>query len=171
MVQDEPDDRFLLGDAFLAGIGQLARRNLAYDILIFPRHLPAACEMVHRFPEQRFILDHLAKPFIARGELEPWATDLRALAAFPNVACKVSGMVTEARWPGWRRDDFTPYLDVVLSAFGADRVMVGSDWPVCLVAGEYAEVMGIVLEYVQALSPAERAAVLGETAQRWYRIE
>lgn len=171
VVQDEADDRFMLRDDFLRGIGRLAEFGLTYDILIFPRHLPVACELVARFPEQPFVLDHIAKPFIRDGVLEPWATDLRRLAAFPNVWCKVSGLITEADWHGWRRADFRPYLDVVLEAFGPGRLMFGSDWPVCTLAGSYAQVVGLVSDYVEQLSPDEQAAVWGATAIQFYTLE
>ena len=170
VVQDEPDEQFMLRQDFLRGIEQLRRWKLAYDILIYPRHLPAACELARRFPEQVFVLDHMAKPPIKSGELEPWATGLRALAAFPNVACKASGMVTEADWTRWRPADLRPYLDVVFEAFGTERVMIGSDWPVCTLAASYEETMGVVTEYIGNLSAPERGLVLGENAMRWYGI-
>jgi L-fuconolactonase len=125
VVQDEPDDGFMLRAGFLRGIASLRRWDLSYDILIFPRHLPAARELVGRFPEQRFILDHMAKPPIREGALEPWASDLRALATLPNVACKMSGMVTEADWEQWQPGDLRPYIHTVLDAFGAERLMIG----------------------------------------------
>lgn len=170
VVQDEPDEQFMLRQDFLRGIEQLRRWKLAYDILIYPRHLPAACELARRFPEQVFVLDHMAKPPIKSGELEPWATGLRALAALPNVACKASGMVTEADWTRWRPADLRPYLDVVFEAFGTERVMIGSDWPVCTLAASYEETMGVVTEYIGNLSAPERGLVLGENSVRWYRI-
>jgi L-fuconolactonase len=170
VVQDEPDDRFMLGDDFQRGIGQLAEFGLTYDILIFARHLSAAYELVARFPEQPFVLDHIAKPLIVDGVLEPWATYIRRLAAFPNVWCKVSGMVTEADWHGWQPVDFRPYLDVVFEAFGPSRIMFGSDWPVCTLAGSYAQVVGLVQVYVEQLSVDEHAAVWGETARQFYGL-
>ncbi len=171
VVQDEPDDQFMLREDFLRGISALARFGLTYDLLIFPRHLSAACHLVARFPDQPFVLDHLAKPFIKDGMLEPWATDIRRLAAFPNVVCKVSGMVTEADWQHWQPADFRPYLDVVLGAFGPERIMFGSDWPVCTLAGSYEQVCGIVTEFIGRLSPGEQAAILGETAWQFYGLE
>jgi L-fuconolactonase len=170
VVQDEPDEQFMLRQDFLRGIEQLRQWKLAYDILIYPRHLPAACELVRRFPEQVFVLDHMAKPPIKSRALEPWATGLRALAALPNVACKASGMVTEADWTRWRPADLRPYLDVVFEAFGTERVMIGSDWPVCTLAASYEETMGVVTEYIGNLSAPERGLVLGENAMRWYGI-
>jgi L-fuconolactonase len=148
----------------------LAEFGLTYDLLLFPKHLPVACEVVRRFPEQPFVLDHISKPLIKDGILEPWATDLRHLAAFPNVYCKVSGMVTEADWHAWKPGDFTPYLDVVFEAFGTERIMIGSDWPVCTVAGTYSEVMHIALDYVVQLSETEQTDVLGNNATSFYGV-
>jgi L-fuconolactonase len=171
VVQDEPDDQFMLREDFLRGISMLADFGLTYDILIFPRHLPVACELVERFPDQGFVLDHIAKPFIKDGQVTPWDADIRRLATYPHVVCKVSGMVTEADWHQWRPADFRPYLDVVFDAFGAERIMFGSDWPVCTVAGTYAEVVEIVSDYVQGLSEKEQAKVWGETAREFYGLE
>ena len=171
VVHDEPDDRFMLRDDFVRGIGALAEFGLTYDLLLFPKHLPVACELVERFPDQPFVLDHIAKPLIKDGKVSPWDQDLRRLAAFPNVYCKVSGMVTEADWKTWRPPDFRPYLDVVFDAFGPERIMFGSDWPVCTVAGAYADVTGIVADYVQQLSWQEQTAVWGGTAARVYGLD
>jgi L-fuconolactonase len=171
VVQDETDDQFMLSDEFLRGIAALAEFDLTYDILIFPKHLPVACELVGRFPDQPFVLDHIAKPRIKDGVLEPWATDIKQLAAYPNVVCKVSGMVTEAHWQGWKASHFRPYLDVVLEAFGPGRLIFGSDWPVCTLAGAYGEVVGLVAAYAQKLSVDEQAAIWGGTAQRFYGLE
>ena len=168
VVQAEPDDQFMLGEAFLQGIDLLHEFNLTYDILIFPRHLPMACQLVSQFPNQPFVLDHLAKPFIKAGLISPWEADIRQLAAFPNVYCKVSGMVTEANWQQWRPVDF---LDVIFEAFGPRRVMFGSDWPVCTVAAAYSQVVKLVSDYVEQLSATEQAAIWGETAQRFYGLD
>jgi L-fuconolactonase len=170
VVHDEPNDNFMLLPEFRRGIGRLREFDLAYDLLLFPRHLPVAMKLVEEFPEQRFVLDHIAKPNIAEGAISPWQEDLRRLAKFPNVFCKVSGMVTEAKWKQWQPDDFHPYLDVVFEAFGVDRIMIGSDWPVCTLSGEYGPVMDIVLNYVGKLPPAAQAAVLGENCARVYRL-
>jgi L-fuconolactonase len=170
VVQDEPNDEFLLDPAFGRSIGLLSQFGLTYDILIYPRHLPVAAEFAARFPDQPFVLDHLAKPFIKDHELEPWAKHFRELAWRENVYCKLSGMVTEADWLVWDRDDFTPYLEVALEAFGPKRLMIGSDWPVCKVAGAYGEVMQLVEEYVARLSPSEQAGILGENAIRFYGL-
>jgi L-fuconolactonase len=171
VVQDEPDDRFLVRDDVLNGIAALESFGLVYDILIYPRQLPAATELVRRFPRQRFVLDHLAKPEIRTGGLSPWRERILDLAGSPNVTCKVSGMVTEASWAGWKAADLRPYLDVVFEAFRAERLMIGSDWPVCTLAGDYGRVMGVVKEYLSGRSAAEQRAVLGATAARVYGLE
>jgi L-fuconolactonase len=170
VVQDEPDDRFMLREDFLRGIGTLKQFDLAYDILIFPKQLPAAVELVRRFPGQRFVLDHIAKPLIKDALIEPWATQIRELAAAQNVNCKLSGMVTEARWQTWSPTDFRPYLDIVWEAFGPDRLMIGSDWPVCLLSGEYERTMEIVQRYLEQFGAGERKKVLGANAVRFYRL-
>ena len=144
VVQDEPDDNFMLQPKFLKGIEALEDYDLAYDILIFPKQLDAAIQLVSMFPNQRFVLDHIGKPFIKDRLLSPWNEKISRLGEFPNVYCKLSGMVTEADWHQWKRKDFMPYIDVIFNAFGADRIMVGSDWPVCTLAGSYKDVMGIV---------------------------
>ena len=170
VVQDEPDDRFMLEPKFQRGIAALREFDLTYDLLLFPKHLPVALQLVKAFPEQAFVLDHLAKPAIAEQRLLPWREDLRALAQFPNVCCKLSGMVTEAKWRRWNPEDFKPYLDAAMDCFGPDRLMIGSDWPVCNLSGEYGPTMQIVLSYVQKLSGAEQAAILGDNCARFYGI-
>jgi L-fuconolactonase len=170
VVQAEPDDGFLLRPDFLSGIAALQEFDLTYDILIYPRHLPAAVEFVSRFPEQRFVLDHLAKPFIKARAIEPWASNIRELAKFPNVFCKLSGMVTEADWTSWTPEHFKPYLETALQAFGPDRLMIGSDWPVCKVAGSYRKVMSLVIQFLDLHPPDTREKVLGENAQRFWRL-
>lgn len=170
VVQDEPDDRFLLGEDFQRGIGQLAAHGLTYDLLIYPRQLPAAIELVGRFPNQPFVLDHIAKPPIKEGALSPWCEQIRELAQAPNVMCKVSGMVTEADHGRWQPSDFRQYLDVVLEAFGAERLMFGSDWPVCLLAAGYGEVHRLATNFAAQLSPEEREAFFGGNAARFYGI-
>lgn len=170
IVQSEPDDRFLLRPDFLRGVGMLAEFGLTYDILIYPRQLPAAIEFVRQFPNQRFVLDHLAKPPIASGLREPWAGEIRELAKNENVWCKVSGMVTEAEWGSRRPEMYRPYLDVVFDAFGTKRLMFGSDWPVCTVAATYGTVLGIVESHLVQFSDAERDAVLGGNAARFWTL-
>lgn len=168
VVQDEPDDRFLLGEHFLRGLGKLRRFGLTYDLLLYPRQLPAAIELVRQFPQQAFVLDHLAKPEIRTGGMEPWSEQIRELAKHENVFCKVSGMVTEADHRCWKRSDLRPYLDVTFEAFGVDRLMWGSDWPVCLLAAGYEEVFALVEEYTRSFTQAERNALFGGNARRFY---
>ena len=168
VAQDEPDDRFLVGEAFLRGIARLRQFDLTYDILIYPRQLPAAIELVSRFPDQPFVLDHIAKPFIRDGVRQPWSDQVRELARHGNVLCKVSGMVTEADHRAWKADDFRPYLDVVFEAFGPGRLMFGSDWPVCLLAGSYEQVEGLARDHVRHLGPADSTAFWGGNCERFY---
>jgi L-fuconolactonase len=171
VVQGEPDDRFLLRPEFLRGVSILEEFDLAYDILIYTKHLPVAAEFVQKFPRQRFVLDHLAKPPIKNKILHPWTEGIRKLAAFPNVFCKLSGLVTEADWNHWRPDDMAPYLDVAFDAFGPERLMIGSDWPVCSVAASYGRAMGVVKHYLGHLSTEAQEAVLGGNAQRFWRLK
>jgi len=169
VAQAEADD-WLARDDVAAGIGRLARFGLTYDILTYHRQLPAAQILVDRLPSQRFVLDHIAKPGIRDAVLEPWATHMRELARRPNVWCKLSGMVTEADWRGWQHQDLRPYLDVVLECFGPERLMFGSDWPVCLLAADYAGVVDIVADATASLARAERVAIFGRTARRFYGL-
>ena len=170
IVHDEADDRFMLGGNFLRGLAALNGYNLCYDLLLYPRHIPVAIEVVKQFPEQPFVLDHIAKPFIKDGIVGAWAYDIRRLASFENVYCKVSGMVTEAAWKTWTQDDFAPYLDIVFDSFGVERLMFGSDWPVCTLSGSYNQVVGIVATYIAALSADEQAAVMGGNATAFYGL-
>jgi L-fucono-1,5-lactonase len=171
VVQSEPDDRFLMQPDFLRGIAALEEFDLAYDILIYTKHLPVAAEFVHRFPRQRFVLDHIAKPPIKSGSIDEWSRGIRDLAAFPNVFCKVSGMVTEADWANWKVEEIVPYLDVVFDAFGCSRLMMGSDWPVCLVAASYERALGVMTSYLERYSAESQAAILGGNAQRFWRLK
>jgi L-fuconolactonase len=171
VVQDEPDPRFVLGEGFIRGLRQLRQHGLTYDLLLYPTQLPAAIELVELLPEQPFVVDHLAKPRIVAGEIDGWGRDIRAIARHDNVCCKVSGMVTEAVRRGWKRDDFTPYLDLVLEAFGPERLMFGSDWPVCLLAGEYADVAAIPRDYFSRLSATEQRMIWGDTAAGFYGLK
>lgn len=171
VLHDEPDDRFMLRPEFRRGLSLLRAFDLAYDLLLFPRHLPVAVALVDEFPDQPFVLDHIAKPPIRDGVLSPWREDLRRLAERPNVSCKLSGMVTEASWAAWRAQDLRPYIDVALEAFGPERLMIGSDWPVCTLAGDYPSTMAVVVDYVAALSAGERAGILGGNCVRIYGID
>jgi L-fuconolactonase len=170
IVQSEPDDGFLLQPEFLRGIRALAEFDLTYDILIYARHLPVAAEFVRHFPQQFFVLDHLAKPLIKSGGLHPWSSDIRELAKFPNVFCKLSGLVTEADWKTWKPEHIAPYLDVALECFGPERLMIGSDWPVCMVAGSYSRVMNVVMEYFSSYPGRVQNAILGGTAEKFWKL-
>jgi L-fuconolactonase len=163
IAQSEPDDCFLVREDFLRGIARLADFHFTYDLLIYPRQLPAAAELVARFPKQRFVVDHLAKPAMKTGELEPWERWMRKIAGHENAFCKVSGLVTEADWRNWTAADFAPYLDVVFEAFGGDRLIFGSDWPVCLVAASYLQVQNLVASYA-----GSDDRIFGRNAARFY---
>jgi L-fuconolactonase len=170
VLHDEPDDNFMLRETFLNGLSQLKRFDLTYDLLLFPRHLPIACEVVKRLPDQPFVLDHMAKPPVRAREMQPWARDLKRLAGFANVFCKISGLVTEAKWDSWQAKDFEPYLDIVLNAFGPHRLMIGSDWPVCTLAGQYASVTKAASDYLSRLSTDEQNAILEKNPIEFYSI-
>jgi L-fuconolactonase len=170
VVIDEPDERFLLRDDFRRGIAALGPLGFAYDLLILPRHAAAAVQLVKTFPEQRFVLDHLGLPDIRARELGDWKAGLKELARYPNVFCKLSGLVYRADWQRWRPDDFAPYLDSALELFGPGRLMVGSNWPVCTVAGDYETVVGIVSDRVRTLSHGEQTRILGDTCASFYNV-
>jgi L-fuconolactonase len=168
-VQEEPDPRWLVRPDVVAGLRAVERAGLVYDLLVKPHQLEAAVEVTGLLPEARFVLDHAGKPAIATGGPAPWHDAIRRLAERPNVACKLSGLVTEAA-PDWTVDDLRPYAAHVLACFGPGRVMAGSDWPVCLLAGSYDDVAAATGELLAGLDDAGRAAVLGGTAARWYRL-
>jgi L-fuconolactonase len=170
VLQDEADDNYMLDLHFQRGISQLRQFDLKYDLLIFPRQLPAAISLASAFPEQPFVLDHIAKPPIKEGVLDPWRRHLQKLATLPNVCCKVSGLITEADWERWHPSQFRPYLDVVFEAFGPDRVMFGSDWPVALLAGTYQQVFELVREYVTPLGAGIEAGFFGGNAVNFYQL-
>ncbi|MEV4798396.1 amidohydrolase family protein [Nonomuraea sp. NPDC049421] len=169
-VQSEPDPAWLDRPGVRRGLAGVAAAGLAYDLLTLPHQLPSAIRTVAALPQLTFVLDHLSKPPIASGELEPWRGHIRELAAYPNVYCKLSGMVTEADRASWRVSDLRPYAETVLEAFGPERVMFGSDWPVCLLAARYDQVVAAAGELCAGLSEDERAAVFAGTARRAYRI-
>jgi L-fuconolactonase len=171
VVHDEPDDDFMLRPDFQRGVSRLHAFGLVYDLLLFPRHLTRAIRLARTLPGQRFVLDHLGKPAIRSGEMQPWETDLKALAALPNVWCKLSGMVTEADHVSWKAEDFIPYMSVILDAFGSGRVMLGSDWPVCTLAGDYGQVLGIALEYIGRLDPEEKRKIEFKNAIDFYQLQ
>jgi L-fuconolactonase len=170
-IQDEQDDLFMLRDDFQQGVSTLAAFDLAYDILIYPKHLEPAWKLVHDFPNQRFVIDHIAKPFIKERKIDSWSADIQRMVQLPNVYCKVSGMVTEASWDSWHPSDFTPYLDVVFESFGVDKIMIGSDWPVCLLAGSYNEVIDIVTDYISTLELDADQEILGLNACNFYKLK
>ncbi len=169
IVQGEADD-FMLGEEFQNGISKLAQFNLTYDILVFPTQLKAAIELVNKFPNQKFIVDHIAKPYIKDGKIEDWKADMLELAKAPNVFCKVSGMVTEADFKNWKPSDFTPYLDVVFNAFGIDRILYGSDWPVCLLASEYKQQLSVIHNYINGFLEKDKAKIMGLNAIEFYKL-
>jgi L-fuconolactonase len=169
-VQDEPDPGWLGREDVHRGLSAVEDAGLVYDLLVLVPQLPVAIGVVERHPGLRFVLDHAAKPPIASGEREPWASRIGALARLPNVSCKLSGLVTEADWHMWTAEDILPYAEHVLSAFGPSRVMFGSDWPVCELAASYARVRGLTDALLDRLDDAQRAEVLGGTAQRVYRL-
>jgi L-fucono-1,5-lactonase len=169
-VHDEPDPDWLLRDDVGRGIRAVRDAGLVYDLLVRPRELPAALALVRREPETRFVIDHIAKPPIRTGALQPWADRIAPFATLEHVACKVSGMVTEADWQRWRPADFSPYVDHVLDVFGPRRLLFGSDWPVCLLAASYDQVIGLARETLGGLSEDETAAVFGGTATEVYRL-
>jgi L-fuconolactonase len=170
VLQDEADDFYMLRQDFNRGLSTLDRLNLAYDILIFERHLPQTIEFVDRHPNQRFILDHIAKPRIKEGALSPWQENIRELARRDNVFCKLSGMVTEADLKTWNIDSLRPYVDTVLEAFRPRRLMFGSDWPVARLACDYRRWVESVQSLISQLSPDEQSQIFGGTAQRAYRL-
>jgi L-fuconolactonase len=171
VVQDEPDDDFMLRPEFLRGIETLKPFNFTYDILIYPRQLPAAIELVKRFSGQPFVLDHIAKPCIRDGNFSRWSEQIRELSRAPHLFCKVSGMVTEADHQNWNPSDFKPCLDVVFECFGEDRLMFGSDWPVCRLAASYEEVFQLVNDYLGGMPEEAREKFFGKNAARFYRIK
>jgi L-fuconolactonase len=171
IAQAEADDQFLVGRDFTRGISLLREFGFTYDILIYPKQLPAAMELALRFPEQPFVVDHLAKPLIKEGCLEPWASYMRTLAQNTNVFCKLSGLVTEADWMQWKAEDLRPYLDVVFEAFGPERLMFGSDWPVCLLAAGYARVKEVIESYVRVHAAQHKEKIFGGNAMRFYGLK
>lgn len=170
VLQGEKQRDFMLRPAFLRGIKALQPYGYTYDILVYPDQLPFVKKFVARFPDQPFVVDHLAKPYIKTHDIEGWQKDIREIAAYPNVYSKVSGMVTEADWEMWKEADLVPYIDVIVEAFGTQRLMFGSDWPVCLVAAEYQQVVGVVKTYFAAFTKAEQEQVFGTTATKFYKL-
>lgn len=170
IVQGEADPNFLLRSDFLNGISNLEKYNFTYDILVFPHQLGAVLELVRKFPDHSFVIDHIAKPYIKEGFYDGWAVLMTEIAKQDNVYCKLSGMVTEADFRSWTPHQIEPYMELVLKAFGTDRLLFGSDWPVCLVAGNFGEVKGLVTDFISTLTLSEQAAIMGENAVRFYDL-
>lgn len=170
VVQSEPDHNFLLRPNFLNGISLLEKFNFTYDILIFPHQLGATLEFIKKFPNQKFVIDHMAKPYIKDGFYDGWATLMTEVGKQKNVFCKLSGMPTEANYKTWTPQQIEPYMNLVLKAFGTDRIMFGSDWPVCLVAGNYKKVKELVTNFIATLSPNEQTAIMGKNAVKFYNL-
>lgn len=169
IVQAEVND-FMLRKDFQNGISKLEQFNLTYDILIFPPQIESAIDLVNKFPNQRFVIDHIAKPYINTGRIDEWKANMIELAKAQNVLCKVSGMVTEANLKHWKISDFTPYLDVVFNAFGIDRILYGSDWPVCLLAAKYEQQLQLVQDYIKGFSENDKTKILGSNAIKFYNL-
>ncbi|WP_157208153.1 amidohydrolase family protein [Mariniflexile maritimum] len=170
VVQAEADHNFLLRPNFLRGVSLLEKHNYTYDILIFPHQLGSTLEFVKRFPNQKFIIDHIAKPYIKDGFYDGWAVLMQEIAKQENVFCKLSGMITEADYNHWKPEQIHPYMDLVLEAFGVNRLLFGSDWPVCLVAGNYSKVKGLVGHFISKLSAHEQQNIMGANAIKFYNL-
>ena len=171
LVESEPADDWLTQAGVIRGLQELAKRELTYDLLVHTRHLKHAAEAVRHCPDTRFVIDHMAKPPIKSREIEEWARELKPLAAFPNVSCKLSGLVTESNWSNWRVDDLKPYAETALEHFGPERMMFGSDWPVCLLAAPYERVLDAFQKLLSELSDGDRELIFATNASQFYRIE
>lgn len=171
VVQGEQDHNFMLRSEFIRGIELLGKYDLCYDILIFPHQLGATLELVKKFPNQKFVIDHIAKPYIKDGFFEGWAFMMREIAKHQNVYCKISGMITEADYKTWTPEQVHPYMNLVFESFGASRVMYGSDWPVCLVAGNYSQVKTLVTDFITDLSQEQQNAIMGGNAAKFYNLK
>jgi len=169
IVQSETEG-FLLDKKFIKGITELSNLNFTYDILVYPHQLKETIEFIRLFPNQKFVIDHLAKPYIKSGNIDDWKRAISLCASFENVSCKISGLVTEADWLNWKREDFTSYLDVAIEQFGPKRLIYGSDWPVCLVAASYEQQLNLTEEYLNKLSVSEKTLIMGENAISFYNL-
>jgi L-fuconolactonase len=169
IVQGEPKG-FLLNQKFIDGVRRIHEAGFTYDLLIYHHQLDDALKFVHQLQDVKIVVDHIAKPSIRTKEKTDWELGMAALGTYKNVHCKISGMVTEADWKNWKTDDFFPYLDEVFESFGVDRIMYGSDWPVCLVSASYEQQLGIVQSYISKLSHAEKRKVMRENAVRFYNL-
>jgi L-fuconolactonase len=170
VVQGEPDPNFLLRPDFTRGISLLEKYNYTYDILVMPHQLGAVLEFVKQFPHQKFVIDHIAKPYIKDGYYDGWALLMTEIGKIDNVSCKLSGMITEADFNTWQPSQIKPYMELVLHAFGAEKIMYGSDWPVCLVAGNYSKVKELTTEFIAKLSKNEQDAIMGQNAMNFYNL-
>ncbi|WP_140485745.1 amidohydrolase family protein [Flavobacterium sp. GSA192] len=170
VVQGEADHNFMLRPDFLNGIAALEKYNFTYDILIFPHQLGSALELARSFPNQKFVIDHIAKPYIKDGFYDGWTTLMKAISEHENVYCKLSGMTTEADYNNWTPEQIEPYMQLVLDAFGSKRILFGSDWPVCLVAGNYTKTKELVTNFIAKLSSEEQAAIMGGNAMQFYNL-
>jgi L-fucono-1,5-lactonase len=170
VLQSEADRALMLKSAFMDGVSKLEGYGLTYDILIFADQLQYIPEFLSAFPSQKFVIDHIAKPGIKNKEIDQWKKEIKDVAKHQNVWCKISGMVTEADWKNWKRQDFIPYMDAVVEAFGTKRIIYGSDWPVCLLAASYENVLGIVEQYFAPFSESERELFFGRTATEFYNL-
>lgn len=168
-VQAEPEG-FLHEKRFTTGIKTLGDFQFTYDILIYPHQLKETVEFIKQFPNQKFVIDHLAKPYIKERKMEDWKKDITQFASFENVSCKISGLTTEANWVNWTHEDFTPYLDVAMEQFGSKRLLYGSDWPVCLLAASYSKQLKVIADYIANLSESEKTDIMGENARRFYNL-
>lgn len=169
VIQAEPPG-FMTDSRFINGVRLLKKYRFTYDLLLYPHQLKESLDFIRALPDQPMVIDHLAKPYIKRGELDEWKKDISQCASFENIRCKISGMVTEADWQHWKPSDFRPYLDVVVEQFGIDRLMFGSDWPVCTVAAPYATVVNVIETYFSSFSDQEKKKVMGENAVRFYNL-
>ena len=170
LVESEPMDDWLVQPSVLNGLRILARHNVSYDLLVHTRHLKRVKRVAESCPELRLVVDHLAKPPIARGEIKEWAQEIKELAAYPNISCKLSGLVTEADHASWQMDDLRPYVELALESFGAGRLMFGSDWPVCLLAASYGQVLESFQSLFADLNEDERSRIFGKNATEFYRL-
>ena len=171
MTQDEPDDDFIVRSEILRGLKTLEKHSVPFDLLFYTKHLHHAAQLARELPELPMVVDHISKPKIKDGIIEGWQTDLRQAAEAPNIFCKLSGMITEADWQNWKPADLKPYVEIALDAFGPERCLFGSDWPVCELAGSYEQVHGALVEVLGPLSESENARIFGETAIEFYRLQ
>ena len=170
IVQAEADPNFLLRSDFLRGISVLEKYGYTYDVLVYPHQLGAVLEFVRQFPNQKFVINHIGKPYIKDGFYEGWAVLMREIANYENVVCKLSGMITEADHKQWRVDQIHPYMDLILNTFGPKRMLFGSNWPVCLVAGNYSEVKQLSINFISKLSGDEQEQIMGRNAIEFYKL-